>query len=98
MRALNPGLVGSAQAGRYPRSRRLAYGVVGALLQLLKGGLPAQSIPALEIGLDRRHRELIMLTRTEFNTASFHDWTMGFVDVRGFAQLLFPGLRATGAC
>ncbi|HEY0252795.1 MAG TPA: BLUF domain-containing protein [Kofleriaceae bacterium] len=67
----------------------------GAFLQVLEGDAGTVDTLFWKIGLDRRHKELIMLARTELDARNFPDWTMGFVDVRGSAQLL-PGFRSIG--
>jgi hypothetical protein len=82
------------------RERNAVVGVTGMLLhhdgafmQVLEGAADAVDLVFARIGLDPRHRNVVLLDRRDADERSFPDWSMGFIDTYGTAQQL-PGFRA----
>ncbi len=67
----------------------------GSFLQVLEGEAAVVDTLFWKIGMDRRHKDIMMLARRESDERNFPDWSMGFVNVRESTHLL-PGFRAIG--
>lgn len=64
----------------------------GSFLQVLEGESEAVDATYTRISKDLRHGKVTLLLRQTIAKRNFSDWSMGFVDVSGKADLL-PGFR-----